>query len=688
MTAATAVSERLLQLAGQRFEQLRRIHPDVGRYLVTILTGEELRPELKDAMLAHWCELVGNKQAPVQFGVAPHIAPGDVLVRSSVDPDRTEQFAFRRVAETTGWHPESRVMSIREAKGGAPHNFLIQPTTGADWGTISGGFGSDSASSALRVGESLPTAELLGYQLVEIGAGLHRLVLRRTGSSPEVIVTIDGARLEPGQDVTVVPDTGYVTVVAETQEKCWEVSLSTSPVRDFKLALGVHRQLDVQRLDINHLNGSFVAVRSPGMSGGQLKDFAIPGLDRTTLCFEAAVITTIGDGPHGDHFHVKIYRCATAVQAEALQDFLLNQMSLIGRAPSRYLPDVVIAGLDPATPTRQAPVEFTARAGSAAAPPVGIDEGRGLAGWFGVPYTGDLSAYVAVLSPLLADPLWSNPPEDVGSPALHTLRRFLPMAAALDNLHRSRAVHGDIKAANVCYRNDDPDSPFALIDADSVTHIDHDPLLTRTTWEMASPGLRAARRGGVPEDRFLLRTNDRYAFVLLMLRSLTDPVTFREWTGERMSSRPIEDPQFIADELTRRWGARWGGLARRLVSALDDRVWTGDGAFLHPWLHNLVSVSISPDPPTSPDLPWGGRRPDVSPRSPVDDLVEELRQVTVSSGKRAVDDAVWEALASQTSRIAEVNWRHRYLLAIGLIGGLTALLVVLVVMLAIGGLST
>lgn len=665
MTRTIGIPERQLQVAAEQFGRLRRAHPDVASQLLVITTRERLSPQLSQQIAENWRMQVGNRDAPIQFREDDHVGPADIHVRSEADGDRTEMLPPAPIGSTYGWDPRSRVVSIQGDDASIPFNFLLQPGADGQWSTIFGGFDKNAKGTRLMAGSALPEQAVIDCRLDFGGSGGSRLLLRNSGSVPSLTIEMDGRVLPPHSGTTVEGDNVYaVLTTTHPDGRTWRTLISTRPVSQFTLELGVQQDLRREVLDIDHPGGFQVQVDGPAQSGGHLRDFAIVGPTGGASTLDASVITTTGRG-QDRQWHVKIYRCATRGHAEALRGFLNHQTKLLGSAPSPYLPEVVIAGLDSATPTMLAP---DPEAGSGLISQ-STDTGRGLAGWFGVPSTGDLSAYVAVLSPALQQMKWHVGDSELRNPPQFSLSRFDSMAKALDALHDAGVAHGDIKSDNVCLRGDQEGKPLALVDADSVIALRANPRDARATWSKAAPGLIRAKRGQSTGDPAVLRTNDRFAFALLILQVMIDNQTFRQWTPQTFP-RPVDNIELVRAHLRAAWGPQWNTLIVELTNGLDERYWRDDQRRLYSWLESVATI------------PPGGVPAVIPPesRSVYARQHDELRSLTTEYGREGLLTAISSKLSTQAQDLAVENWWRIYRFGALVIGVVMAVLVCILVL--------
>ncbi|GAA4740998.1 hypothetical protein [Gordonia alkaliphila] len=605
-----------------------------------------LRMQIHDAI-----EHVHGGEVPMQFHATSDL-PDNAWFRitfvGELDHPATQTW---RGPTDPAWDREARVLSITTL--GTPGSFdtVIMPTAGeTEWQPV---------PSPGRHQHSY-----LQYQLTPtIPEGTdHRLRLRRSAQAGRLQITAEGRDLggPDGSADYLLPDRAIVHIEIDDGQQHRTIALSMVPIRDFQLPPGTMSPLQQEYIDIDFPGIGQVTVRSPEISGGTLKQFAVPDDDLKTNVFLAAVLSAEGRSIDGSRWHVKLYRTATKAHTAALTDLLGRQIAHLAAAGSEFLPMVHLAGaIDPHSD------DSSPRGAGVAQPPL---YDQGLSRWFGIAPSGDLSAFTAVASRHLTTIPWH---QDSGRGlVIHTATRYAGLAAALDLLHSTGSVHGDLKADNVCVRPDLPGQPFVLIDSDAVALIKQSQDYLRGTLFTCSPNFR---RGAPDADPHLLRTNERYSFVLLVLRTLLDAQEFSRLAPDRTGARPIEDLQFVVDTLTHRWSPAASHQIDVIRYGLDERVWRDDDASLAHWLTNLVAQPPAPHrPPTSPPTtaPTDVRAAQHAP-PPAQLLAQQLKpefrtladgllQKTRGANRGQLQRIVLDELTKQTQNLTYDSWRKHY----------------------------
>jgi hypothetical protein len=271
-------------------------------------------------------------------------------------------------------------------------------------------------------------------------------------------------------------------------------------------------------------------------------------------------------------WHVKVYRCATNGDAQALRRYLAQQSSYIQQANQR-LPRASRIPIDP--PWSVVPAHIVPCDGSAedigpvrtqlAAAPREIDERlrRQLPEWLCEESPPAPERYLLAVSPFMDELDWQP---FHAAPATEHLRDFEGMATGLDALHGLGTVHCDIKPDNVCRYDLNDVTGFVLIDTDSVTPVDPPPTSLRPTRPYHHRAIidwfRNPNLHGLGVDAGVLMAHDRFGFGVVVLTALAG----KDWV-DRVLLRPpvtgpappddtvrVADDQFaVREALTREW---------------------------------------------------------------------------------------------------------------------------------------
>lgn len=311
-------------------------------------------------------------------------------------------------------------------------------------------------------------------------------------------------------------------------------------------------------------------------------------------------------------WHVKIYRCATQGDTEALRHYLRAQAIAVQHANAQ-LTGPTRVGIHP--PWAVVPVhivrgdlETESFDGSvatrlAADPDRLLQQARErLPAWFAAD-PEEAGRTLLAISPMVDKVVWDALRDE---PATEQLAAFGHLADGLDKLHESGTVHCDIKPDNVCRYLVRGASRYVLVDADAASGIDVAPPLIRSNGVYASARVRRWRRYLEEHreppyrlDANSLLAHDRFGFAMVVLGALTGEAWVR---GALLAvdaidpdkPRPADDPEVVRQMLHRQWPdtptRAWQPLIDVLVEPLDPAVaesmnWrTGD------WLRRLVAA--------------------------------------------------------------------------------------------------
>jgi hypothetical protein len=426
--------------------------------------------------------------------------------------------------------------------------------------------------------------------LVQLRVCDGRLEARPTGGRRGMSVLVDDSPLTQRE----IPERGMLSFVAGKART--DIEYQLTPWRDEPLEPTSGRIADSpDEYDVVHRFGDVdvtltIAAPKVGVEpmerGFQVK---APQFEGGYMAVPAQVLYTTaesrGTGPKPDHWHIKIFRTPTPEHAAFLRDTFSRQAGAIREvirtsiAPCGIAPVHVI---DQSRQYRAAP--DPTRFGSP--PEARID---GVFGeWFGV--AGVQSDSVAVVaSPELGKRTVEREPS---APALFQLVRFRAMAAALDECHRRRFAHCDLKPSNYRKRGGD----YVLIDADSVTDIDSQP-----TWLPYTPpyATKEMLRNNPPE-RYdgpalfaeQIVEHDRFGFGLLVLGAVVGDRWLTEDATDGMpGSRIVDKLADLRNALAGQWpnDQRWRGLVEVLVEPFDgDRV-NSEGWGCAEWLERVIA---------------------------------------------------------------------------------------------------
>jgi len=334
----------------------------------------------------------------------------------------------------------------------------------------------------------------------------------------------------------------------------------------------------------------------------------------------AAVRYTIGIdrlGAAWPVWHVKVYRCGSIGDADALRAYLHRQAADIQRA-NADLAGRSGLGIEP--PWAVTPVQIIRGDGRsdlldggirtelAISPRRVVDQmANALPAWFGDESANPESHLLAV-SPQLDRVDW---PAYRNRPGTEQLADFVDMAAGLDTLHRHGTVHCDIKPDNVCRYSTPTAKGYALIDTDAVTRVDPPPTTLRVSPPYDYLGLRewTANEGrqGYGIDQGVLRAQDRHGFALIVLTALAG----RDWVRQALlggdedtGTRPADDRDQVVAAFRRHWPDTddrcWAplidALAEPFGTAIESARWSASG-----WIHQLrIAEEACVRPVTTP----------------------------------------------------------------------------------------
>jgi hypothetical protein len=298
--------------------------------------------------------------------------------------------------------------------------------------------------------------------------------------------------------------------------------------------------------------------------------------------------TSSGPGLDGQEWFIKIFRTPTPQHAAFLREKFSRQAEAIRKV-------IITSGGDlDRPPWGIAPVHVIDPDDDGEPPPTayGVPQLPGgshnvFGAWFGAPGVQS-DCFVVVASP------WLNGrtvERDPASPALFQLVRFRAMAAALDECHRKKIAHCDLKPDNYLKLRGD----YVLVDGDSVTDIESLP-----TWLPYTNGYATARMlRENPPDRYdgpilgsgRIVEHDRYGFGLLVLGALVGSAWLRAATrGGAPGSRTIDQLPDLRKALSGRWpkDQRWQGMIDVLVEPFGDRV-SDVGWSCAKWLERVIA---------------------------------------------------------------------------------------------------
>jgi hypothetical protein len=318
-------------------------------------------------------------------------------------------------------------------------------------------------------------------------------------------------------------------------------------------------------------------------------------------------------------WHVKVYRCATQDEAEALRLYLRQQAVDIQRANAQ-LDGPSRGPVEP--PWAVVPVQIVTGDGRGddgsdhtelAAPAERLDaQVRGaLPAWLvDEPPTPEL--YLLAVSPLVDQVRWRG---FRPHPAVEHLADFKGMATGLDTLHHLGMVHADIKPENVCRYRAGRSTGFVLIDIDAATRFVPPPVTLRSTRAFQYRGIKlAVERGAGRLEAHVLRAHDRFGFALVVLAALAG----REWvegtllsgTHEGHSRRPVDDQERVAELLSTHWRDSadrwWAPLIDVVVEPFGTTDIEDDDWSARQWLERLLVAEkrcVVPRQPPDRTLP-------------------------------------------------------------------------------------
>lgn len=439
-----------------------------------------------------------------------------------------------------------------------------------------------------------------------------------------------------------------------------------------------------------------LVIQPPQNRAAREAAFEVPSLGATHTprrTISASVRYTEGVNQLADgwrDWHVKIYRCATVGDTDALRAYLHRQAADIQRANVALVRRSRLA-IDP--PWAVAPVQIIRGDGQPESLDGGIrtelaapvrrmvpQAGSILPSWFG---DEDVTAerYLLAVSPWLDPVRWT---EYRDWPGTEHLVDFQDMAAGLDTLHRLGTVHCDIKPANVCRYSTASASGYALIDTDAVTQVTPAPTSVRLSRPYDYVGLRewVENEGGqgFGIDSGVLRAQDRYGFALVVLTALAGRDWVRRvllWTDDETGRRPADDREQVVDELRRHWpdscDRHWDPLIQVLSEPfgaggpIESAQWSAAD-----WLARLLAAEQE-------CVRRGPQRPVDLPTGPVFRYERDLEQVRREACAMPAPrpQLVLQACDALHRRAAAVGVRHAVLAGLAWAGGLAGTAVLL-----------
>ncbi|GGK07213.1 hypothetical protein GCM10010123_41330 [Pilimelia anulata] len=327
----------------------------------------------------------------------------------------------------------------------------------------------------------------------------------------------------------------------------------------------------------------------PPRGAGRTATFTVPALGAESGRYRTVTARVRYTGaqnrlPDGwADWHVKLYRCDTAGDVDALRRHLRQQAVDLQRAnadlegparipiepPWAVVPVQIIRGdgqqesLQDLQTELAAPVERVVERADSPLP-----------AWFGDEQPAPELCLLAI-SPRMEELDWDGYRP---SPGTEHLAEFVDLAAGLDAMHRVGLAHCDVKPANVCRYSRAGAAGYVLIDTDAAVRLHPAPTMLRTTewYEYAGVAewraLPAADRPAI--DPGLLRAQDRFGFAIVVLTALAG----RDWVDrillqpdeEDNGARPADDRALVAAALRRLWPDRpdrhWAPLIEALVA--------------------------------------------------------------------------------------------------------------------------
>lgn len=348
-----------------------------------------------------------------------------------------------------------------------------------------------------------------------------------------------------------------------------------------------------------HLNGpgwrAELVVAAPDDEPWRTVDFDVPlstAPHAPREVISAEVRYTVAENTLGtgwDRWHVKVYRCRSVGEADALRRYLGDQAGHIQQA-NGILPGPNRIPIDP--PWSVVPVHIVRCDGEhqtvgpvrteLAATPAEISSRvrRALPAWLSdTPPAPE--RYLLAISPFMDRLNWAG---YHSAPATEHLHDFVNMAAGLDALHRLDTVHCDIKPDNVCRYNTHQVSGFVLIDTDSVTPVYPPPRSLRPTKPYHYKGITdwfdnpRVRHLGL--EAGVLKAHDRFGLAVVVLTALAG----KEWVDRVLLRAPDSAPprpghgdrtatNQVSGHRTADDRAAVAGALRQLWWDTDDRRW-------------------------------------------------------------------------------------------------------------------